>query len=110
MSSLNSSSYSLQAPVLAVLQQQSHKIQIDPTHTSFASNNSSRLFNSQYIQLQKVSSIINVPLPGIRPPSGAMGPKNYLFTGVILEEILKTDFFLLWLIRHRTHLTKIVSP
>ncbi|GBM27201.1 hypothetical protein AVEN_9865-1 [Araneus ventricosus] len=36
----------------------------------------------QTIQLPelKVSSIINVPLPGIRPPSGAMGPKNYLFT------------------------------
>ncbi|GBM52832.1 hypothetical protein AVEN_154166-1 [Araneus ventricosus] len=28
----------------------------------------------------KVSSITNVPLPGIRPLSGAMGPKNYLFT------------------------------
>ncbi|GBN12462.1 putative RNA-directed DNA polymerase from transposon BS, partial [Araneus ventricosus] len=36
----------------------------------------------QTIQLPelKVSSITNVPLPGIRPPSGAMGPKNYLFT------------------------------
>ncbi|GBM68143.1 putative RNA-directed DNA polymerase from transposon BS [Araneus ventricosus] len=36
----------------------------------------------QTIQLPelKVSSITIVPLPGIRPPSGAMGPKNYLFT------------------------------
>ncbi|GBO08367.1 hypothetical protein AVEN_139968-1 [Araneus ventricosus] len=31
----------------------------------------------------KVSSITNVPLPGIRPPSGAMGPKNYLITDYI---------------------------
>ncbi|GBN85166.1 putative RNA-directed DNA polymerase from transposon BS [Araneus ventricosus] len=40
----------------------------------------------QTIQLPelKVSSITNVPLPGIRPPSGAMDPKNYLFTVTVI--------------------------
>ncbi|GBO31617.1 hypothetical protein AVEN_157180-1 [Araneus ventricosus] len=83
MSSINSSSYSLQAPVLAVLQQQSHKIQ-KLSHPHILC-----LQQQQTIQFPelKVSSITNVPLPGIRPPSGAMGPKDYLFTVDIYIDI-----------------------
>ncbi|GBO19429.1 hypothetical protein AVEN_149258-1 [Araneus ventricosus] len=74
MSSLNSSSYSLQSPVLAVLQ---HGIQMDfHPHILCLQQQQQTI---QFPEL-KVSSITNVPLPGIRPPSGAMGPKNYLFT------------------------------
>ncbi|GBN81739.1 hypothetical protein AVEN_199910-1 [Araneus ventricosus] len=77
MSSLNSSSYSLQAPVLAVLQQYPHGIQMDfHPHILCLQQQQQTI---QFPEL-KVSSITNVPLPGIRPPSGAMGTKNYLFT------------------------------
>ncbi|GBO24490.1 hypothetical protein AVEN_128787-1 [Araneus ventricosus] len=78
MSSLNSSSYSLQAPALAVLQQQSHKIQIDPTHTSFVSNNSSRLFNSQNC---KYPASPMYHYRGLQPLRGPWAPK---FTRLLL--------------------------
>ncbi|GBM74822.1 hypothetical protein AVEN_141740-1 [Araneus ventricosus] len=84
MSSLNSSSYSLQSPVLAVLQQYPHGIQMDfHPHILFLQQQQQTI---QYPEL-KVSSITNVPLPEIRRPSGSMGPKNYLFTFTVTYRI-----------------------
>ncbi|GBN83100.1 hypothetical protein AVEN_186324-1 [Araneus ventricosus] len=81
MSSLNSSSYSLQAPVLAELQQQSHNNQMDPIHTSFGSNNSSRLFNSQNLKYPE-SQMYHYR---------ELGPKNYLFTITIMPSFIPHD-------------------